>query len=95
MASFPLLCLKFRLAPIFTRLGSTAAALSPKHHTGEWQGVVGLEIHAQISSKSKLFSGSGTSFSSPTNSLVSLFDCATPGTLPVRFADFHIDARRF
>ncbi|OQV22134.1 Glutamyl-tRNA(Gln) amidotransferase subunit B, mitochondrial [Hypsibius exemplaris] len=49
----------------------------------EWIGVVGLEIHAQIKSKSKLFSGSATSFAAPTNTQVSLFDCATPGTLPV------------
>ena len=51
--------------------------------TSEWVGVVGLEIHAQINSLSKLFSGSATHFSAPTNTQVSLFDCATPGTLPV------------
>ncbi|KAG8225262.1 hypothetical protein J437_LFUL006494 [Ladona fulva] len=49
----------------------------------EWEGVVGLEVHAQISSASKLFSGSGTNFGSPINSNVSLFDAAIPGTLPV------------
>ncbi|KAG5887406.1 hypothetical protein JTB14_024605 [Gonioctena quinquepunctata] len=49
----------------------------------KWQSVVGLEVHAQISSKTKLFSGSGTKFSSPVNTNVSLFDCSTPGTLPV------------
>lgn len=46
-------------------------------------GVVGLEIHAQIHSKSKLFSGSHVSFSDPPNSLVSHFDASLPGTLPV------------
>lgn len=40
-------------------------------------------MHAQILAKSKLFSGSSTTFSSPVNTNVSLFDCATPGTLPV------------
>ncbi|XP_046390680.1 glutamyl-tRNA(Gln) amidotransferase subunit B, mitochondrial [Ischnura elegans] len=48
-----------------------------------WEGVVGLEVHAQIMSCSKLFSGAGTTFSSPVNSNVSLFDAAIPGTLPV------------
>nr|XP_023028739.1 glutamyl-tRNA(Gln) amidotransferase subunit B, mitochondrial [Leptinotarsa decemlineata] len=49
----------------------------------KWKSVVGLEVHAQINSKTKLFSGSGTKFSSPVNTNVSLFDCSTPGTLPV------------
>uniref|UniRef100_T1J1Q9 Glutamyl-tRNA(Gln) amidotransferase subunit B, mitochondrial n=1 Tax=Strigamia maritima TaxID=126957 RepID=T1J1Q9_STRMM len=48
-----------------------------------WESVVGLEIHAQIASESKLFSSSGTSFTSPVNSQVSFFDAALPGTLPV------------
>ncbi|XP_011494506.1 PREDICTED: glutamyl-tRNA(Gln) amidotransferase subunit B, mitochondrial [Ceratosolen solmsi marchali] len=48
----------------------------------QWHSVVGLEIHAQISSNSKLFSGSSTEFGNPVNSCVSYFDCATPGTLP-------------
>uniref|UniRef100_A0A8C6P2L3 Glutamyl-tRNA(Gln) amidotransferase subunit B, mitochondrial n=1 Tax=Nothobranchius furzeri TaxID=105023 RepID=A0A8C6P2L3_NOTFU len=46
-------------------------------------GVVGLEIHAQISSNSKLFSGSPVCFSAPPNSQVSFFDASLPGTLPV------------
>lgn len=46
-------------------------------------GVVGLEIHAQINSKTKLFSGSPVGFSAPPNSLVSFFDASLPGTLPV------------
>lgn len=45
--------------------------------------MIGLEIHAQIASKSKLFSGAATDFNSSVNSAVSLFDCASPGTLPV------------
>ncbi|XP_046512264.1 glutamyl-tRNA(Gln) amidotransferase subunit B, mitochondrial isoform X3 [Equus quagga] len=49
----------------------------------EWAAVVGLEIHAQISSKSKLFSGSQVHFAAPPNSLVSFFDASLPGTLPV------------
>nr|CAD7426548.1 unnamed protein product [Timema monikensis] len=48
-----------------------------------WESVVGLEIHAQISSVSKLFSGAGTQFGSPVNESVSFFDAAIPGTLPV------------
>uniref|UniRef100_A0A3B4AVN6 Glutamyl-tRNA(Gln) amidotransferase subunit B, mitochondrial n=1 Tax=Periophthalmus magnuspinnatus TaxID=409849 RepID=A0A3B4AVN6_9GOBI len=46
-------------------------------------GVVGLEIHAQIRSNTKLFSASPVHFSSPPNSLVSFFDASLPGTLPV------------
>ncbi|KAL1130890.1 hypothetical protein AAG570_012131, partial [Ranatra chinensis] len=49
----------------------------------KWLSVVGLEIHAQINTVSKLFSGSPTSFGSAPNSNVSLFDAAIPGTLPV------------
>lgn len=48
-----------------------------------WVAVVGLEIHAQISSSSKLFSGSQVHFAAPPNSLVSFFDASLPGTLPV------------
>jgi len=51
--------------------------------TGNWEYVIGLEVHAQISSKSKLFSGSSTEFASAPNSNVSLIDAAMPGTLPV------------
>lgn len=49
----------------------------------QWKPTVGLEIHAQIATKSKLFSNASTDFASPLNSCVSFFDCATPGTLPV------------
>ncbi|KAF6040869.1 GATB [Bugula neritina] len=45
--------------------------------------VIGLEIHAQINSKSKLFSGASTEYGSSPNSCVSYFDAALPGTLPV------------
>ncbi|RUS85994.1 hypothetical protein EGW08_006264 [Elysia chlorotica] len=49
----------------------------------EWKSVIGLEIHAQIKSASKLFSGAGTQFGMSPNTQVSLFDAAFPGTLPV------------
>ncbi|XP_060535075.1 glutamyl-tRNA(Gln) amidotransferase subunit B, mitochondrial [Cylas formicarius] len=49
----------------------------------KWKSVVGLEVHAQIFSESKLFSGAATKFLSPVNTNVSLFDMATPGTLPI------------
>ncbi|XP_011350215.1 glutamyl-tRNA(Gln) amidotransferase subunit B, mitochondrial isoform X2 [Ooceraea biroi] len=49
----------------------------------KWKSTVGLEVHAQIATKSKLFSSASTNFASAINSCVSLFDCATPGTLPV------------
>ncbi|MDR1034573.1 MAG: Asp-tRNA(Asn)/Glu-tRNA(Gln) amidotransferase subunit GatB [Holosporales bacterium] len=48
-----------------------------------WEIVIGLEVHAQISTKSKLFSESPTDFGSDPNSQVSFYDAAMPGTLPV------------
>ncbi|XP_056136751.1 glutamyl-tRNA(Gln) amidotransferase subunit B, mitochondrial [Lampris incognitus] len=57
--------------------------LKSKSAPKELTGVVGLEIHAQIHSNSKLFSGSQVGFSAPPNSLVSFFDASLPGTLPV------------
>jgi aspartyl-tRNA(Asn)/glutamyl-tRNA(Gln) amidotransferase subunit B len=51
--------------------------------TGKWEVVIGLEIHAQVTSKSKLFSGAATNFGAEPNSQVSLIDAAMPGMLPV------------
>lgn len=52
-------------------------------NTGKWEYVIGLEIHAQITSKSKLFSGANTEFGSAPNSQVDLLDAGMPGMLPV------------
>jgi aspartyl-tRNA(Asn)/glutamyl-tRNA(Gln) amidotransferase subunit B len=51
--------------------------------TGDWEMVIGMEIHAQVTSEAKLFSGSSTEFGRPPNSNVSLVDAALPGMLPV------------
>ena len=51
--------------------------------TGAWEVVVGLEVHAQVISRSKLFSGAATDFGAPPNSQVSFVDAAFPGMLPV------------
>ncbi len=51
--------------------------------SGDWEVVVGMEVHAQIASKSKLFSGASTEFGAGPNSQVSLVDAAMPGMLPV------------
>ncbi len=51
--------------------------------TGEWEVVIGLEVHAQITSNSKLFSGAATDFGNEPNTQVSLVDAAMPGMLPV------------
>ena len=48
----------------------------------DWETVIGLEIHAQVKSNSKLFSNSSTAFGSKPNSQVSLVDAAMPGMLP-------------
>ncbi len=65
---------------------NAAAAKSPnliKGNTGDWEVVIGLEVHAQVNSRSKLFSGSSTAFGAAPNSHVSLVDAAMPGMLPV------------
>src|SRR5450432_2352732 len=54
-----------------------------KGSTGEWEMVIGLEIHAQVTSNSKLFSGASTEFGGEPNTHVSLVDAAMPGMLPV------------
>jgi len=51
--------------------------------TGGWEVVIGMEVHAQVTSKSKLFSGASTEFGGAPNSHVSLVDAAMPGMLPV------------
>ncbi len=51
--------------------------------TGPWELVIGLEVHAQVTSNSKLFSGAATQFGGEPNSQVSLVDAAMPGMLPV------------
>jgi aspartyl-tRNA(Asn)/glutamyl-tRNA(Gln) amidotransferase subunit B len=51
--------------------------------TGEWEVVIGLEVHAQITTQAKLFSGAATAFGAEPNSQVSLVDAAMPGMLPV------------
>ncbi|TRD10777.1 Asp-tRNA(Asn)/Glu-tRNA(Gln) amidotransferase subunit GatB [Erythrobacter insulae] len=55
--------------------------------TGDWEVVIGLEVHAQVTSKSKLFSGASTEFGAEPNSQVSLVDAAMPGMLPVPNAE--------
>src|SRR5271165_3802246 len=51
--------------------------------TGPWEIVIGLEVHAQVASKSKLFSGAAVGFGAGPNEQVSLVDAAMPGMLPV------------
>jgi aspartyl-tRNA(Asn)/glutamyl-tRNA(Gln) amidotransferase subunit B len=54
-----------------------------KGATGEWEMVIGLEVHAQVTSNAKLFSGASTAIGGEPNSHVSLVDAAMPGMLPV------------
>ena len=51
--------------------------------TGDWEVVIGMEVHAQVNSRAKLFSGAATAFGAEPNSQVSLVDAAMPGMLPV------------
>jgi len=54
-----------------------------KGATGEWEVIIGMEVHAQVTSRAKLFSGASTEFGGAPNSHVSLLDAAMPGALPV------------
>ena len=54
-----------------------------KGQSGDWEVIIGMEVHAQVTSESKLFSGSSTEFGRPANSNVSFVDAAMPGMLPV------------
>src|SRR5579872_4216970 len=54
-----------------------------KGATGDWEVVIGMEVHAQVNSQAKLFSGAATAFGAAPNSQVSLVDAALPGMLPV------------
>ena len=51
--------------------------------TGSWEIVIGMEVHAQVASQSKLFSGAATAFGAEPNAQVSFVDAAMPGMLPV------------
>ena len=54
-----------------------------KGASGDWEVVIGMEVHAQVTSKAKLFSGASTAFGGGPNAHVSLVDAAMPGMLPV------------
>ena len=54
-----------------------------KGETGDWEVVIGMEVHAQVTSNAKLFSGASTAFGGEPNTHVSLVDAAMPGMLPV------------
>src|SRR4051794_7764823 len=60
-----------------------AASKLIKGATGDWQVVIGMEVHAQVTSNAKLFSGASTAFGGAPNAHVSLVDAAMPGMLPV------------
>src|SRR4029079_4094074 len=70
-------------------MSSQKVAVKPKAanliagRPGDWEVVIGMEVHAQVASNSKLFSGASTAFGADPNSHVSLVDAAMPGMLPV------------
>src|ERR1700709_2965349 len=65
------------------RLKGAVMSYALQGSTGPWEVVVGLEVHAQVNSQAKLFSGASTAFGAEPNSQVSLVDAAMPGMLPV------------
>ncbi|MBN9555071.1 MAG: Asp-tRNA(Asn)/Glu-tRNA(Gln) amidotransferase subunit GatB [Alphaproteobacteria bacterium] len=62
---------------------STPSPKLIKGQTGDWEVVIGMEVHAQVLSKSKLFSGASTAFGAEPNAQVSFIDAGMPGMLPV------------
>src|SRR3982075_1401806 len=72
----------FRTAREWKSMSATGSKLV-RGSTGDWEMVIGLEIHAHVTSNSKLFSGASTEFGGEPNSHVSLVDAAMPGMLPV------------
>jgi aspartyl-tRNA(Asn)/glutamyl-tRNA(Gln) amidotransferase subunit B len=64
-------------------MSTSANSKLKKGATGEWEVVIGMEVHAQVTSNAKLFSGASTEFGGAPNSHVSLVDAAMPGMLPV------------
>ena len=64
-------------------MGKENAKFLIEGEKGKWEVVIGLEVHAQVTSNSKLFSGSSTKFGAEPNTQVSLVDSAFPGMLPV------------
>src|ERR1700722_1111814 len=75
---FPLTYKDVRKRPAMTDPSKLIAG-----RTGPWEIVLGLEIHAQVASRSKLFSGAAVGFGAGPNEQVSLVDAAMPGMLPV------------
>jgi aspartyl-tRNA(Asn)/glutamyl-tRNA(Gln) amidotransferase subunit B len=70
-----------RMQPVETRNTNPKNLLAGA--TGDWEVVIGMEVHAQVASRAKLFSGASTEFGGAPNSHVSLVDAAMPGMLPV------------
>src|ERR1700756_306105 len=65
------------------RMSAAAKSKLLKGESGEWEIVIGMEVHAQVLSNAKLFSGASTAFGAEPNSQVSFVDAAMPGMLPV------------
>ena len=69
--------------PVYERAVSQSSSQQVEGVPGDWEIVLGLEIHAQVASKAKLFSGAAVGFGGAPNERVSLVDAAMPGMLPV------------
>src|SRR5690606_9194588 len=76
-------CLKFVAMEGIAIGMETTSTYRIQGATGEWEVVIGLEVHAQVTSQAKLFSGAATAFGAEPNTQVSLIDAAMPGMLPV------------
>lgn len=83
MSSTANFCTSFSLMLFQRWRGRLCAVAVGVRRVSQYKPVVGIEVHMQIDSKSKLFSAAPTDFGGPTNKQVSLFDAAIPGTLPV------------
>jgi len=68
---------------VVERMSAAPKSKTLKGKTGDWEIVIGMEVHAQVLSQSKLFSGASTEFGAEPNNQVSFIDAGFPGMLPV------------
>src|SRR5688500_11738595 len=83
------------MSPINIKPPPTGIHINRRVFKMEWETVIGLEVHAQLQTNSKIFSGSATAFGASPNSQANLIDLGMPGVLPVLNREVVMMAIRF